>query len=220
MRTPARRPAAPELPDARAVVDLAAGLGDEARLGEVDVSGAAEGPVAARSVVIEGGRVTASLPGARLPALRLHDAVLAGADLANAALRGATLHRVEIRDCRLTGLSLLEASLRDVTITGCQADFAVLAAARLERVAFTGCRLGEAAFDDARLHDVRFEACDLTRSTFGHASLSRVELAGCELEGLRSLADLRGASMPWPDLVANAGRFAALAGVTVLDDDG
>lgn len=216
----ARRPAAPDLPDARTAVDLgAAELADEVQLAEVELRGAADGPVGARSVVVEGSRLTAALPGARLPALRLRDAVVAGADLANAELRGATLHRVELRDCRLTGLSLLEASLRDVTFAACQADFAVFAAARLERVAFAGCRLGEAAFDEARLHDVRFEGCDLRRATFAGASLSRVELVGCELEGLRSLADLRGASMPWPDLVANAGSFAALAGVTLLEEE-
>jgi hypothetical protein len=53
----------------------------------------------------------------------------------------------------------------------------------------------------------------------GQARLLRVELDGCRLDGLRSIADLRGAAMPWPDVVAGAGAFAAALGIAVLEDE-
>jgi hypothetical protein len=52
----------------------------------------------------------------------------------------------------------------------------------------------------------------------GQAQLQRVELEGCRLDGLRSFADLRGAAMPWPDVVAGAGAFASALGIAILED--
>jgi hypothetical protein len=53
----------------------------------------------------------------------------------------------------------------------------------------------------------------------GQAQLLRVELHGCRLEGLRAIGDLKGAAMPWPDVVAHAGAFAQALGVRVLEDE-
>jgi hypothetical protein len=53
----------------------------------------------------------------------------------------------------------------------------------------------------------------------GQARRQRVELHGCRLDGLRSIVDLRGAAMPWPDVVAGAGTFAAALGIAIVDDE-
>ncbi len=94
----------------------------------------------------------------------------------------------------------------------------MLAQAKLERVVFAGCVLQDATFEQAQLRDVRFEHCDLTGATLGQVRLERVELAGCALQDVRSVTDLRGAAMPWPDLVEHAGTLAAALGIGVLDD--
>jgi hypothetical protein len=50
------------------------------------------------------------------------------------------------------------------------------------------------------------------------ASFARCELRGCILDGMRGADRLRGVAMPWEDIVASAGTFAAAVGVTVIDD--
>ena len=57
---------------------------------------------------------------------------------------------------------------------------------------------------------------DLSGAALGQARLQRVELDGCRLDGLRSIADLRGATMPWSDIVGQAGTFAAALGIGVI----
>src|SRR3954452_23292658 len=206
---PARRPATPTpLHDLGDLDAAETPLTDEGRLEGVVLRGPGTA-LSARSVTIEACELRGAFGGAVLPDLHLIASVVAGADLANADLRGAALHRSAIHDARLTGLRATGTSLRDLTATACRADLAVLAEARIERVLLRGCDLRDATFDDAQLRDVRFEDCDLAGASFSRARLERVELVGCNLEGLRSVTELRGAAMPWPDLVANAGAFAA-----------
>jgi uncharacterized protein YjbI with pentapeptide repeats len=215
-----RTPAVPALPPELAETDLATlDLTDEARLEALDLSGQLRPATVARSATIEDCRVRGSLAGARLHDVHLHDCELDGADLANLDLRGGALSRLTLRNCRLTGAQLVETSIRDVTFVDCRLDFGVLALARLDRVTLRGCELREASLEQAQLRDVRLERCDLSRAMLGQAQLQRVELDGCRLEGLRSIADLRGAAMPWPDVVAGAGAFAQALGITVLEDD-
>ena len=49
------------------------------------------------------------------------------------------------------------------------------------------------------------------------ATLERVELRGCDLSGVRGPEALRGARMPWSDIVENAALFAHAAGVEIVD---
>jgi uncharacterized protein YjbI with pentapeptide repeats len=216
----ARPPGAPTLAADLPPADLATlGLDDEARVEGRTLTGALPAGVEARGATIEDCRIEGSLAGARLPDLHLHDAEAAGADLANVDLRGAHLSRLTLRHCRITGAQLVEATLKDVTLIDCRLDFAVLGLARLDRVVLRGCDLREASLEQAQLRDVRLERCDLSRAMLGQARLQRVELDGCRLDGLRSVADLRGASMPWPDVVASAGAFATALGIVVQDDE-
>jgi uncharacterized protein YjbI with pentapeptide repeats len=211
-----RPPLSPRVAEALAPLDPAA-LEDEARFEGVELAGVAAEGLRVRHLTLSESRVTAALAGARLEDLHLSDVVVRGADLANLHAPAAALRRVELDQARLTGATLSEASLRDVTLKGCRMDLASLAAARLERVVFVDCDLRETSLGEAVLRDVRFQGCDLGGAELSRARLQRVELEGCRLEGIRSAADLRGAAMPWPDIVANAGVFASAAGIRIAE---
>jgi uncharacterized protein YjbI with pentapeptide repeats len=213
-----RSAAAPRIPGQLTPTDLGSGvLVDDGRLDDVRLGGRTGTGTVARAVSIGGARLTGSLAGARLPALHLHDVEATGADIANLDAPRAELRRVVFRDCRLTGAQLARSSLSDVIFAGCRLDLAVLADATLERVSFSRSVLADATFERAILRDVSFEECDFTGTSLDRIRLQRVELTGCRLEGMRSLGDLRGARMPWPDVVGNAGAFAGALGIEVLD---
>jgi uncharacterized protein YjbI with pentapeptide repeats len=149
----------------------------------------------------------------------LVDVVVADADWAGVRGLGTSLHRVELRRCRLTGTELGEATLSDVTFDECRLDVTGLRHARLERVAFRDCRMTECDFHGAALTDVLFERCDLRGANVAGARIQRVELRGCDLIGLHGGEALRGARLPWNDVLENAMLFASLAGVEILVDD-
>jgi hypothetical protein len=48
--------------------------------------------------------------------------------------------------------------------------------------------------------------------------LRRLELRRCQLDGVRGVEALRGARMPWNDVLENAPLFAAAIGVEVIDE--
>ena len=64
-----------------------------------------------------------------------------------------------------------------------------------------------------------FERCELREASFSSARLQRVELRGCDLAGLQGGEALRGARMPWNDVLENAVLFASLAGIEILADE-
>jgi uncharacterized protein YjbI with pentapeptide repeats len=205
----------PDLPE-RELGDVA--FEDEVRIERATLLGAVPAGLDARNATIEDVRIRGSLANARLHDLHLHDAELTSADLANVDLRGAHLSRLTVSDSRATGAQLIETTIVDVTFVGCRLDFAVLGGARLDRVVFRDCDLTESSLEQAQLRDVRFESCDLTRAMLGQSRHQRVELHGCRLEGLRSIADLKGAALPWPDLVDQAPAFATALGIGVVRD--
>ena len=209
-----RPPFAPCVPGALEPLEPAA-IEDEGRYEAVELTGAGE--LAARHLTLTECRVRGMLAASRLPDLHLSEAIVAGADLANLHAPKAGLRRTSVGEARLTGATLSEASLRDVTFSDCRIDLASLAAARLERVVFADCDLRETSFGEAVLRDVRFERCDLGGAELSRVRLQRVVLAGCRLEGINAVGDLRGASMPWPDIIDNAGLFAAAAGVRAAE---
>jgi uncharacterized protein YjbI with pentapeptide repeats len=205
-----RPPLEPRVPGMLWALDPAS-LEDEARHEAVELHGAGE--LAVRSLTLVESELRGSLAGSRLHDLHLGDTTVAGADLANLRAPKAALRRVAVDQARLTGADLGEAALSDVTFSGCRIDLASLAAARLERVVFADCDLRESSFSEAVLRDVRFERCDLGGVELARVRLQRVELRGCRLDGINAVEDLRGAAMPWEDIVGNAGLFAAAAGV-------
>ncbi len=148
----------------------------------------------------------------------LLDVVVDNADWANLAPpRSIRAHRAELRRCRLTGAELAQAHLSDVTFTECRLDLLGLRHATLERVVFRDCPMTECDLADASLKDVLFERCVLRRSTFTGVTVQRVELRGCDLAELRGTEGLRGARMPWNDLLDNAAVFAAALGIEIVE---
>ena len=79
--------------------------------------------------------------------------------------------------------------------------------------------LGQTDFREALFRSVRFERCDLTDGDLAGVRIDRCELHGCTLDGLAALERLRGAAMPWADVVGNAGLLAAALGIRVLEDE-
>jgi uncharacterized protein YjbI with pentapeptide repeats len=125
--------------------------------------------------------------------------------------------RVELHRCRLTGVELAEATLTDVVFVECRLDLAGLRMAKLERVAFRDCRMTECDFYEASLTDVLFEHCELREATLSGVTLKRVELRRCDLAGLRGVEALRGARMPWTDVLENGPLFAVALGLEIVD---
>jgi uncharacterized protein YjbI with pentapeptide repeats len=154
------------------------------------------------------------------PALELadlEDAIASDLDWANQQTRRLGALRAEVRRCRLTGTELAEAALIDVTFVDCRLDLVGLRMAKLERVIFRECRMEECDFYAATLTDVLFENCELRKARFSGAKIKRVELRGCQLEGLEGIDALRGARMPWNDVLQNAPLFASALGLEMVD---
>ena len=198
MATASEAPLAPRPPDA-----------DETAL---------DAPPSGRGVVLaEGTLDEADLAGRTLSEGRLVDLRLRACSLANSDARGSEIRRVALAGCRTTGCSFADASLADVVFVDCRVDLASFRFATLERVVFRDCRLEEADFYGATLRSVLFERCPLTGATFTGATIERVDFRGCDLTGARGAESLRGARMPWPDVVANTGTFAAALGIVTVD---
>lgn len=147
----------------------------------------------------------------------LTDAVVRDADWANRRVARASLVRAELHTVRLTGADLAESTFRDVRFVGCRLDLASARLSKFERVVFTDCRLEELDLYGSQLKDVFFERCVLREATLSSVTLERVELRGCDLTGLRGAEALRGARMPWTDVLENAPLFAAVAGIEIVD---
>ena len=147
------------------------------------------------------------------------DARIEYADFSNQRFLGSSIRRTELHLCRLTGIEVAEAVWNDVVLTDCRADFAGFRHAKLTRVVFRDCRLEEADFAAAGLTDVVFERCELRRASFAGCRLERVELSRCKLTELTGVASLRGARMPWGDLLENAPLFAQGLGIEVIEDE-
>jgi uncharacterized protein YjbI with pentapeptide repeats len=147
------------------------------------------------------------------------DAVVEHRELANIRVVKSSLRRVELRLCRLTGAELAEASWQDAVLADCRLDLAGLRHATLERVVFRDCRMEECELTGARLRDVRFERCVLRGATFSGCTIERVQFEGCDLTGLVGVEALRGARMPWNDILENAPLFAQALGIAAIADE-
>jgi uncharacterized protein YjbI with pentapeptide repeats len=158
------------------------------------------------------------LSGGRLAHLSLSDVELEGCNLANADVRGGSAWRARIARSRLTGVSWTEGLMRDSVLSDCRIDLSSFAATRLDQVVFERCLLMQADFQEASLRAVRFVDCDLSEADLTDARFDRCELRGCTIDAIRGAERLRGIAMPWQDIVAAVGTFAAAVGVTVLDD--
>lgn len=147
------------------------------------------------------------------------DARIENGDFSNQRFLRSSIRRIELHLCRLTGIELAEATWNDVVLTDCRVDFGGFRHAKLTRVVFRDCRLDESDFAAATLTDVVFERCELRRASFAGCRIERVELSGCTLLELVGVESLRGARMPWGDILENAPLFAHGLGIEVLADE-
>jgi uncharacterized protein YjbI with pentapeptide repeats len=162
--------------------------------------------------------VDADLSGARLRGLRLHDVVIERGNLANTTAAELSARRVVVAGTRLTGAQWTNGTIGDAAFRDCRIDLATFAGTTFDRVTFDGCLLAQADFRDALLRSVRFDRCDLTEADLAGVRIERVELRGCTLDGVAGIERLRGAAMPWADVVGHAGVLAAALGIRVLDE--
>ena len=155
--------------------------------------------------------------GPALDLLDLEDSVATDLDWSNQQTKRLGALRAEVRRCRLTGTELAEAALIDVSFADCRLDLVGLRFAKLERVVFRECRMEECDFYGATLTDVLFESCDLRGARFGEVKVKRVELRDCGLAEVDGVDSLRGARMPWNDVLQNAPLFATALGLEIVD---
>ncbi len=190
---------------------------EEVAVADADLSNATAPGVALRRVRLRSTR----LAGGELDGLELSDAELHGCDLANLRTgRHGGLLRVCARVCRMTGFAMADGVVRDVTFDNCRIDLASFGGCRLQRVRFVDCTLAQTDFLEAELDGVAFHGCDLTATDLRGARLRRCELRDNRLEGLRGVEALRGAAMPWVDIVGAAGLWAQALGIELLDEPG
>ena len=169
---------------------------------------------------VEGARLAdADLSGARLRGLRLADVAIERGNYANTAAPELDARRIAVAGARLTGAQWTGGTIADATFRDCRIDLATFAGTTFERVVFDGCLLAQADFRDALFRSVRFDRCDLTEADLAGVRIDRCELRGCTLDGVAGIERLRGAAMPWADVVGHAGVLAAALGIRVLDGD-
>ena len=161
----------------------------------------------------------AALGGAHVEELNLVDVEVGRENLANLRAPGGRLTRVTFDGTRLTGLVLNDARLTDVKFAGCRIDLASFGGSGLERVIFEDCLLAQTDFLESRLKGVRFERCDMRRADLRGARMRDCVLRGCTLDELLGVEALRGAKLPWADIVTQAGLFAGALGIELLDED-
>ncbi len=87
----------------------------------------------------------------------------------------------------------------------------------VEDAVFRDCRMSGCDLYGATLEDVLFERCELRETTFSAATAERVELRGCDLAGVLGVESLRGARMPWHDVLGNAPLFATALGIEIVE---
>ncbi|HXH57388.1 pentapeptide repeat-containing protein [Iamia sp.] len=155
------------------------------------------------------------LVGAVLTGLQVSDALVAAADLAGVRWPTALLQRVELRGARLTGADLTDIRLHQVRARECRFDSTVLSGAQLRDVVFEDCTFSDAFLGGSRLERVRFVRCDLSAADLDGARLDDVDLRSSRIDGVRRLADLRGAVVDPAQVRDVAERLAHQVGLVV-----
>jgi uncharacterized protein YjbI with pentapeptide repeats len=151
--------------------------------------------------------------------LKLTDVEVQRGNLANLAADEVALRRVVFTGTRLTGAQWTRGMLTDVVFRDCRIDLATFAGTTLERVVFEDCLLMQTDFRDALWRAVRFERCDMTEGDFGGLRIAQAQLRGCTLDGAVGVERLRGAALPWGDIVGHAGLFAGALGIKLLEEE-
>jgi uncharacterized protein YjbI with pentapeptide repeats len=158
------------------------------------------------------------LSGQQIRGWQLFDVEIERGNLANLVAPELSLRQVKMTGARLTGVQWTRGSIADVVFRDCRIDLATFAGTTFDRVRFEGCILTQTEFRETLLRSVRFEHCDLTEADLTGLRIKDCELRSCTLDGVAGAERLRGAAMPWGDILGHAGLFAAALGIRVLDD--
>jgi uncharacterized protein YjbI with pentapeptide repeats len=156
--------------------------------------------------------------GHRVTGLRWVDIAVERGNLANLVAPEPSLTRVVFSGTRLTGAQWTRGRITDAVFRDCRIDLATFAGTTFERVAFDGCLLAQTDLGGALLRSVRINHCDLTEADLREVRIDGCELRACTLDGLVGAERLRGAAMPWADVVGNAALLAHALGIRVLED--
>jgi uncharacterized protein YjbI with pentapeptide repeats len=215
---PLKPPAAPDLPDALAPLEE-----EPPALRGLELS---ERLIAARDWSVrdaEGIRLTecrldnVALDEARLRRGNVRDVRVSGGNWANADAGEAFVKRVEFHNTRLTGVAFANATLEDVVFSDCRLDLASFRFAKLTYVRFEGCQMAEADFYEARIESTVYSGCSLPRASLAGVTFTNTEFRGCDLTALGNPERLRGARMPWADVVQSADVLAAGLGIEIVE---
>jgi uncharacterized protein YjbI with pentapeptide repeats len=166
---------------------------------------------------LEEGETGPSLTGIGRGAL-VGDVRATGDDLANLEAPEMSLRRAVLSGVRMTGVQWTRATIGDTVFRESRMNLAGFAGTTFERVSFEHCDLRQADFREALFRSVRLTGCDLTEADLSGLRIDRCELRGCTLDGVAGIERLRGAAMPWGDVVGNAAQLAAALGIRVLED--
>jgi uncharacterized protein YjbI with pentapeptide repeats len=169
--------------------------------------------------VVEARLTDVDASGRRIAGLRWVDVAVERGNLANLVAPEPSLTRVVFTGTRLTGAQWTRGRITDALFRDCRIDLATFAGTTFERVVFDGCRLSQTDFGGALLRSVTFDDCDLTEADLGEVRIDGCELRACTLDGLAGMERLRGAAMPWADVVGNAALLAQALGIRVIGED-
>lgn len=197
-------------------------LADDAHLRGLAFTGVRMPDRDARLVDVEECEFTrADLSGCTLAKATFADCRFVGSDLANLGATGSSLIRCDLRGLRTTGFRWIDGTLRDVLFSECKLDLTAFRFTSFTQVRFVGCNLTQADFTNADLRGVQFVDCDLSAAQFSHADLRGARLQNCVLDGISSVASLRGAVIDPQDLIALTFALANALGIVIEtpDDD-
>lgn len=138
-----------------------------------------------------------------------------------ADLRDADFAAGEIRDGDLwEAVRVSDATLSELSVTRLRVEESIL-----RGVDLSGGHVPNLTLADVRLAKCNLANCDarggwMTRVAAREcrAKVTNCELRGCGLDAIRGVTSLRGARMPWDDIVGYAGLFAGALGISVLDE--
>ena len=186
----------------------------------MEIAGAALAGLRAGGIELTESRlVDVDLSGGRLAGLRLADVEVTRGNLANLAAPELSLRRIVVAGARLTGVQWTRGTIDDACFRDCRIDLATFAGTTLERVRFEGCLLAQTDFRDAllRVRPVR-RLRPHGRGPHRRADRSLRAAPPARSTALAGVERLRGAAMPWADIVGHAALLAAALGIRVIDD--
>jgi uncharacterized protein YjbI with pentapeptide repeats len=172
----------------------------------------------AENSLVEARLADVDASGRKVAGLRLVDVVVERGNLANLVAPEPSLTRVVFAGTRLTGARWTRGRITDAVFRDCRIDLVTFAGTTFERVTFDGCLLAQADLAGALLRSVGFDHCDLTEADLSEVRIDGCELRACTLDGIVGAERLRGAAMPWADVVGHAALLANALGIRVLED--